>query len=507
MLLAKSLLFQVDEVFLIHNETGLLLQHVQRGTQGHDGDLVSGMLTAIGDFVRDSFELDDGESLSHFKVGDVTVLVERGPHAALAAVVRGQAPAALRTMLQETLEAVHAECHHALSHFEGDDAPFSTIRPLLQACLIRELKSGAEEEPRGGLRRWLIPAILGTAALAVAALWVRSAWGAHKTDTRLDAFLAACEGHPGIEVLGRHRSGSAWQVRLAEDPEIRDKYKTLAARHLTSSDNVKIRALPFHMPYAPYVLARARRALQVPQGVDIDFSGSVLRIAGFADDAWRASLPTRLLALPEVRATDLGDLVSPTLAPLLDAQSLIERRGVTFAPGTEHITPHAELMIKEIATQLDALAVAARELDTTVQVDVRGASDTWRRNDAQADLDRRRADAVRARPRHTRQGAHGPIDGRTGGPGGDPPIRPGSHHRSCSPCGIRRTISHRRDSGRAAGLEPRRGAAMIQKKICMVGSFAVGKSSLVSRFVPGQVQRGLSNHGRCEDRPQGTHGR
>src|SRR3984885_16166906 len=54
----RSLLYRVEQVFLIHRNSGLLLQHVvtlgATGKDTKDPEMVSGMLTAIQDFVRDS---------------------------------------------------------------------------------------------------------------------------------------------------------------------------------------------------------------------------------------------------------------------------------------------------------------------------------------------------------------------------------------------------------------------------------------------------------------------
>ena len=69
-----------------------------------DADLISGMLTAIGDFVNDSFEPKKTGELRAFAAGDLTVLVEAGPQANIAAVVRGTPPDTLPVKLQTTLE-------------------------------------------------------------------------------------------------------------------------------------------------------------------------------------------------------------------------------------------------------------------------------------------------------------------------------------------------------------------------------------------------------------------
>ena len=58
--------------------------------------MVSGMLTAIRDFVQDSFGGKESEGLDAFQVGQFTIWVEQGPLAVLAGVIRGNPPRELR---------------------------------------------------------------------------------------------------------------------------------------------------------------------------------------------------------------------------------------------------------------------------------------------------------------------------------------------------------------------------------------------------------------------------
>src|SRR6202046_5457904 len=54
--LMHSLLYRVEQVFLIHRETGLVLNHIVAPTVAtQDPDMIAGMLSAIQQFVRDSF--------------------------------------------------------------------------------------------------------------------------------------------------------------------------------------------------------------------------------------------------------------------------------------------------------------------------------------------------------------------------------------------------------------------------------------------------------------------
>ncbi|MGB3766362.1 MAG: hypothetical protein WA947_07375, partial [Phormidesmis sp.] len=119
----RTLVFQVEQVLLIHKETGLLLlQRVNESVKSQNPDLVSAMLTAITDFVQDSFSVEAGDSLEALALGDLNIWIEEGPHAVLACVVRGRAPAGLRTLLRGSQEKIQRLFGEPLENFAGDPA-------------------------------------------------------------------------------------------------------------------------------------------------------------------------------------------------------------------------------------------------------------------------------------------------------------------------------------------------------------------------------------------------
>ena len=68
-ILLHSIIYRVEQLFLIHKKTGLLLKHiVKEEIEFQDADMVSGMLTAIRDFVADSFHIDDEYGLDSIRV-------------------------------------------------------------------------------------------------------------------------------------------------------------------------------------------------------------------------------------------------------------------------------------------------------------------------------------------------------------------------------------------------------------------------------------------------------
>ncbi len=161
--LLRTLVYQVEQVFLIHRNSGLLLHHVvAEKAITKDPEIVSGMLTAIQDFIKDSFSIDGDDTLDTLKLGEMTVLVEYGPHAITALVVRGKPPAELRSLLTETSDTIHQQYTRQFKNFKGDTGAFASTDTLLRQCLKSQQQTPGKRSP------WLAYTLLTTIAAAVA---------------------------------------------------------------------------------------------------------------------------------------------------------------------------------------------------------------------------------------------------------------------------------------------------------------------------------------------------
>ncbi len=120
--------FDVEQLFLIHRETSLVLSHsiLHEGAE-RDPDLVSGMLSAIRSFVEEAFALDEFDGMNSLELGDLTILVEWGPKAILAVVVRGFPDSAAKFHYAETLRQVHIQYAEELRDCMGSDDAFSAL--------------------------------------------------------------------------------------------------------------------------------------------------------------------------------------------------------------------------------------------------------------------------------------------------------------------------------------------------------------------------------------------
>jgi outer membrane protein OmpA-like peptidoglycan-associated protein len=347
--LLNTLLYRVEQVFLIERESGLLLQHVRSAAvRTEDADMVAGMLTAIRDFARDSFRVADDETLDNFRIGELSVWVEQGPHAILAVVIRGNAPGELRERMQEALEHVHARMGDALASFSGDTAPFEVVQPALESCL-----ESRYQPPRKGIPPVVWIAVAGL-VIAIGA-WMYLAYEAR---ARWNWYLDALRAEPGVVVVSSDRRDGRYVVSGLRDPLARDPASLLGAAGLSEEDVAGQWEL-YQALEPSIVLARARQLLQAPESVTFSVDGGTLTAAGAAPVGWIRESRRLAPLVPGVSRFDTASLVDAELRRIGDELSssplLFVRGTMNVEAGTETaLTAHLERL-----RQLDALAELA----------------------------------------------------------------------------------------------------------------------------------------------------
>ncbi len=153
--------FRVEQILLIDRETGLMIASTateQRAIE--DADVVSGMLDAVASFVQDAFEAPAGESLEDLRVGDLSVLVENGPRAALASVVRGAPTPEYRAAAAMALEDIHCDYAIQLATFDGSVEQFDGIPDLLAGLHNGASASDSGNDSAGALLILLIASVM-----------------------------------------------------------------------------------------------------------------------------------------------------------------------------------------------------------------------------------------------------------------------------------------------------------------------------------------------------------
>jgi OOP family OmpA-OmpF porin len=382
-MLLHTLVFRVEQVFLIDRTSGLLLQHVTDGPgEVRDADMVSGMLTAIRDFVKDSFSVADADSLEGLKVGDLSVWIEQGPRAIIAAVVRGTAPRTYRTRLLDALERIHLECADDFEQFKGDTAAFEAARPALDACLHTEYAASAKPNHR---TLWLL-----LAAIAVAF----AVWGglAYRANSRWNRYVNALRAEPGIVVVSTDRRAGKFAISGLRDPLARDPSSLLAAASLTPND-VDATWEPYYAGNPTVAIARARRVLQPPDGVSLELNDGVLRASGPAPVAWLAEAGHLATLIPGIASFDAS---SSTDAAVRDAVERLTALSPLFAKGMATIASGQEDVLRLFVARVGELDRAAAAVHRRFRLELIGHTDSDGAPEANLPLSRARAATIRA---------------------------------------------------------------------------------------------------------------
>lgn len=216
--LRRSLRYKVQQAFLIHRETGAVLQYLSSPGEGvSEAELVSSMLTAIEDFVRDSFTSQHSQDLETMEVGEFLIWVHHGPQALLAVTILGTPPPELRNALARENELIHQEFAAQLASFNGDASAFEAARPHLQNCLL-----GQTVRPKKSAG-WLV----GALALLVLAVMLFG-YFAHRRNARWERYLERLNHAQGIAVTGAERSWGRYWVWGLRDPMSLDPVKLAA---------------------------------------------------------------------------------------------------------------------------------------------------------------------------------------------------------------------------------------------------------------------------------------
>jgi len=155
--------FKVTDVFLIHRETGLLLQHAtDQPSEAADADLISGMLTAIRDFVKEAFGRGGpGAELDEIQYGRQRILLESGHFTYAAVVVDGIEPPGFRTDMRDRLHAIEHAHKPALQRYAGDATVVEPARLALQSVL-----ETGRPRPLSRTQKALLGGLAGTVAVA-----------------------------------------------------------------------------------------------------------------------------------------------------------------------------------------------------------------------------------------------------------------------------------------------------------------------------------------------------
>ena len=276
--LKHTLVYQVEHAFLVHRHTGLLIAHVAaEDAVSQDPQLVSSMLVAIQDFVRDSFSGAEHQGVDSVQLGELRLWSEPGPFALLVAVIRGDPPEGLHETMRNTLSRIHAERFHALEGFDGDSDGLGDVEARL-----RELVAlGEHAAPRTLVARVLI---LGSLSLLLIGAVAWGAWWWHNQQL-WEGYLERLRAQPGIVINEAGKRDGKFVVSGLRDPLAVDPRALLGEAGIDPA-RVETHFEPYQALDPQSVLKRLNLTLDPPSSVKFAIAGNRIVAQGSAPRPW-----------------------------------------------------------------------------------------------------------------------------------------------------------------------------------------------------------------------------
>ncbi|MGQ0626475.1 MAG: OmpA family protein [Phycisphaerales bacterium] len=408
--LLENMPFVPEQAFLVHRETGLLLLHALRqNVEAQDADTVSGMFTAIRDFVRESFKAGDAGSLSDIRVGEVNVLIEQGQKAFIAVTVRGTATPRFRERVIGAVEQAHIDYGGDLSSFQGDASPFTGAKTLLEDLLdAKSIDPSQTEAARPKttferLRRLVLPLLIVVLFVVACFLLLWHFWWVPRSDRiAFEQYVRRLRGVPGVLVSQTGFDGGRWwsnsddrwiivgQADPAASPRPSDESALGDARGLI----IESRWEPYLSLDPTFVKDRAIRTLKPPPGVSVSSENGVLVLSGRADHQWIVRARRDAQSVVGVSRIDDRGLVDVDLVTLGAVRDRLEALAVRFTFATSDMVPGQENTLSEMTAEIFKLYDAARKAGIEFTIQVVGHTDSSGQEERNVRLSRDRADRV-----------------------------------------------------------------------------------------------------------------
>ncbi len=386
--LLHSLVFRVEQVFLIHKNTGLSLGHVAAPAVAmQDPTIVSGMLSAIQDFVRDSFHTGAGQVVERMNVGDLDVWVESGPYAILATVIRGVAPRALRDRMAEVLENIHREYSAQLDRFSGDAAPFVQMNKELTRCLEMQYK----ETPGNRKSLAYTWAAAGFLVLLVGGWLGWREWQHH----RWTELVETLREQPGLVITSLTRERGRFVIRGMRDPLAVDPAQFVKAAGLEPA-NGEFHWAAYYALDDAIVQQRATQVLAPPNGTMLTVREGVLYLGGQPPLGWVKEISVRSMLIPGIRSIDLSGPFSPERLAFNQSREKIQGALIKFPLASATLSPRERAELEALMPDLKQVLDAPKALHGNVALEIVGHSDDTGAEVTNQTLSQRRAERVAA---------------------------------------------------------------------------------------------------------------
>jgi OOP family OmpA-OmpF porin len=417
--LLHTLLYHVEEIYLIHATSGIVLDHlVYEGGESRDSDLVAGMFTAIQEFVKDSFATGHGESLDNLRFGERVIFLRRADPVYMACVVRGNPPHSLPQDLQEALELVVVECADDLENFDGNTEPFRKCRHYFADFLTVRYQDTSKKLP------FLVRFLPFFAILLILFAFFSSYFNKkdieehnqylqsveqrleraqrsnlESDDRHFERALDLLRQEPGLVVTHVSQvGGGKREVVVLRDILAKDPFEILVKQGGIDPGRFEVTSRPYVSLDEAIVDKRLGNAIELPPTVKMDFDGrsGLMRLTGTAPLGWILATREKALTIPGVRDLDDSGLTDPRTKEMESLVGSINGVVVHFPVNSDVPIPEDMPALVKAVDNIVALERLATEMQMHVNLVIYGHADATGQDRRNFELSEQRTKTVAA---------------------------------------------------------------------------------------------------------------
>ncbi|MDR3163448.1 MAG: hypothetical protein LBT81_06300 [Helicobacteraceae bacterium] len=363
-----TIVYRVEHIFFVHSETGFVLSHLHNSdTDAQDADVISAMLTAISDFVRDCFSGEKSDNLESLRMGQFNIVIEAQRDVYLACVIRGNPPIDFGARVRNTLDHLVSEFRPQINAFQGDVSIFNQSIRYLEALLDERFVSESKRFPTWGKE----------VAIALAFLLLSFAgyqtWQSLKSGWHIEEAVSKLNSEPGITVMSADKIDNNWRMTMLRDDLSVNPERVIEGN--PEADNILFQITPFVSLEKEIIIRRIKNAIALPASVEMSFDDGVLTLHGTASLIWIDNTRKVLQNLPGIRWIDTSGLSDPEVNLLADIIEHIEAVEIEFPLGQAVPVGKNAVLLEELVDSLVDLEFQAGKLGLIPTLSVYGHAD------------------------------------------------------------------------------------------------------------------------------------
>lgn len=351
---ARTLIYRVEQLFLVHRGTGRWLLHIAAEPAiADDSASLTGLLTETEEFTRDAFFAGRESALEEFFVGEKRVWIAAGREAYLAAVIAGDPPDDLKKTLEEAIQRIHREYASALAEFSGNSSAFAKAASLLSGCLRAEYRPVPQLDrlkiprlqlprlsrprvsiPRVQLPRLSLPRVrlprlsivlpIVVAAVAILLVVVRFT---RRSELRWQDFVQRLKAEPGLLIADTEwhwltpSRVAGLRDALAKDPA------GIAREAKVNPERLRFEWKEYVATDSVMVQRRFAQRFGVPREAKISVDGETVEVSGRVPNDWLERVRQEGTQVAGVKS-----IVERDIVPVYDASRVLAQFKAQFSP-------------------------------------------------------------------------------------------------------------------------------------------------------------------------------